>query len=115
MALIYKDASGTPVDLTGWCARLTWQTNKNVKQIFSTTNTDYSTYKFTIDEPNGKITLLIPASTTNSFNFKIAYYDLELESPEEIYLGGGEYVTRILFGKVSILKRFTQSNTEMSC
>ncbi len=40
LSLIYKDANGTPVNLTGWCARLVWKTNTNNLQIFSSDNLD---------------------------------------------------------------------------
>ena len=114
-SLIYKDASANPVNLTGWCARLVWKTNNGSTQIFSTENTDYSLYKFTIDAVNGKLTFLLPTSTTNNFDFTTANYDLELSSPDEIYLGGGNYTTRILYGTILIVKRFSQSNTSLEC
>jgi hypothetical protein len=76
---------------------------------------DYSVYKFSIDEPAGKITLLLPASTTNSFNFLTAKYDLELVSPDDLYAGGGKYTTRLLFGNINIVKRFSQNNTTVEC
>ena len=115
LSLIYKDADGVPIDLTGWCARLIWQTTTNNTQIFSSDNIDHSVYKFTIDEPNGKITLMLPASTTNSFNFNTAKYDLELRSPEDLYDGGGKYSTRLLFGTVNIVKRFSQVSSSLEC
>lgn len=114
-SLIYKDANGDPVDLTNWCARLIWKTNTGSTQIFSTENLDYSIYKFTIDPLNGKLTFLLPSSTTNNFTFNTAKYDLELSSPDELYLGGGQYTVRILFGTILIVKRFSQSNSALEC
>lgn len=115
LSLIYKDSSKTVVNLTNWCARLTWKTNKGVIQSFSTENTDASLYQFLIDGPNGKLTLLIPAHTTNNFNFSSAHYDLELQSPDEIYAGGGKYTTRILFGVINLIKRYSNSNSSLDC
>jgi hypothetical protein len=116
LALIYKDSSGNPVNLTNWCARIIWKTNTNDTQIFSSRNTDYSTYKFTIDGPNAKLMLLLPASTTNNFNFNTAKYDLELKSPDLLYSGNADtYTTRILFGTITIVKRFSQSNIGLGC
>lgn len=112
---IYKDANSNPVDLTGWCARLTWKTNNGSIQVFSTENLDYSIYKFTIDAAHGKLTFLLPSSTTNDFNFTTAKYDLELSSPDEIYVGGGQYTIRILYGTILVVKRFSQSNTSLEC
>ena len=52
---IYKNQNGTPINLTNWCARLIWKTNLNATQAFHSENTDYSVYKFTIDDLNGKL------------------------------------------------------------
>lgn len=115
ISLIYKDNGGNPVNLTGWCARLIWKTNTNITQTFSSDNIDHNVYKFTIDDAAGKLTLMIPASTTNAFNFNTAKYDLELQSPEDLYSGGGKYTTRLLFGTVNILKRFSQAQQPLNC
>jgi hypothetical protein len=115
ISLIYKDSEGNPIDLTNWCARLIWKTSSNTTQIFSSDNTDHSIYKFIIDDLNGKLTLMIPANTTNTFNFNTAKYDLELQSPDDLYAGGGKYTTRLLFGTITIVKRFSQSNNSLEC
>ncbi len=115
ISLIYKDANGDPINLTNWCARLIWKTNTNTTFVFSSENPDYNVYKFQIDEPAGKLTLMIPANTTNSFNFNTAKYDLELQSPDDLYAGGGRYTTRLLFGIVNIVKRFSQNNDILEC
>ena len=115
LSIVYKDSSGSPIDLTNWCARLTWITNKNNTQIFTTTNLDYSIYKFVIIGNQGKISLLIPADTTNNFDFNTAKYDLELQSPDDLYVGGGKYTTRILYGVISIDRRFSKSDTTLDC
>jgi hypothetical protein len=115
LSLIYKDSERNPINLTNWCARLVWKTNTNTTQVFSSDNTDHSIYKFDIDDSNGKLTLMFPAGTTNGFNFTTAKYDLELKSPDELYGGGGRYTTRILFGTVNIVKRFSQNNTNLEC
>ena len=115
LSLIYKDANGTPIDLTGWCARLIWKTNTNNLQIFSSDNIDHSVYKFIIDDIHGKLTLMLPSATTNGFSFNTAKYDLELQSPDEIYAGGGKYTTRLLFGTINIVKRFSQASSSIEC
>lgn len=115
LAIIYKDKNKQVVDISNWCARLTWTTNSGNTQIFTTENTDLSLYSFSIDGPNGKLTLLLPASTTNNFNFSTAKYDLELQSDEEIYSGGGKYTARILYGIISIVKRFSGSGESLEC
>lgn len=115
LSIVYKDADGSPVALTNWCARLVWKTNANVTQIFSTTNIDYSTYKFALDAPNGKLTFELPAATTNSFAFNTAKYDLELQSPDDIYAGGGKFTKRVLYGNITIVRRNSQSSEELDC
>jgi hypothetical protein len=115
ISLVYKDKDKNIIDLTDWCARLTMKTSNNSVLVFDTTNVDYSVYKFSIDGPNGKMILLIPAETTNNWTFKKARYDLELQSPDEIYSGGGKYTTRLIYGNINIVKRFSLSPSNMSC
>jgi hypothetical protein len=113
LSFIYKDSSGNPVNLTGWCARLTWKSNNSI-ETFST-ETINPAYRFDIDEPNGKLILQFPASITNDFNFSTAKYDLELQSPDDLYNGGGKYTTRILYGTVTLIKRFSQTSNVLEC
>lgn len=113
LSLVYKDSQGNPVNLTGWCARLVWKSNSGT-EIF-TTETTNSNYRFEIDEPNGKLVLQFPANTTNNFNFSTAKYDLELQSPDDFYSGGGKYTSRILSGTITIVKRFSQTNDALEC
>jgi len=115
LGLIHKDSNGNVIDLTGYCARLTMKIGAEEFKIFSTLNTNFTEYKFTIDGPQGTINLLIPASATNSYTFTSAKYDLELQSPQDLYAGGGKYTIRVLYGTVSIIKRFSQSSTMLDC
>lgn len=115
LSLVYKDANGNPMDLTNWCARLVWYTDTKNTQTFITTNLDYSVYKFTIDATNGKLTLLIPPETTNSFTFDFAKYDLELQSDQTLYTGSGNDVIRLLYGNIKILKRYSKIDTVLEC
>jgi hypothetical protein len=115
LSFIYKDGLGEPIDITDWCARLTWKSSgNNTTQVFVSTNTD-SSYSFYIDGPAGKGTLLLPASTTNDFSFTHAKYDLELQSPDDLYTGGGKYTVRILVGSITISKRNSGSNDNLEC
>lgn len=115
LSVVYKDSNGDPIDLTGWCARLIWTTNNNTNQTFITTNNDYSVYKFSIEAQLGKLTLLIPADTTNGFTFNAAKYDLELQSDEDFYNGGGKDIIRLLYGNVTINKRYSKTSTTIDC
>lgn len=114
LSFVYKDGDNNPVDLTGWCARLIWKTNTGTIETFSTETVNAS-YRFDIDEPNGKLILQFPASVTNNFNFNSAKYDLELQSDEDLYNSGGKYTTKILYGTITLIKRFSQTNTVLEC
>lgn len=123
LSLIYKDADQNIVNLTNWCARLTMKTEylspskKSLTSFktYSTTNIDHSLYKFYIDGAEGKITLLLPADTTNQFDFDSAKYDLELESPDAFYAQGGNYTIRLLYGVITIKQRHSGSDTGLDC
>jgi hypothetical protein len=115
LSLVYKNNDQTVKDLTGWCARLTWMTDEGISQAFSSTNIDYSLYKFSIFGTEGKLLLQIPASLTNLFTFDNAKYDLEIESPNEMYAGGGNEIIRILYGTVKIQQRYSENDTLLEC
>lgn len=115
LSLVYKDADENIKDLTGWCARLMWTTDEGVLQVFSTTNLDYSLYKFSLAGSDGKLLLQLPASLTNTFTFESAKYDLELESPNEMYAGGGKEIIRVLYGTVKIDLRHSEDNSLLDC
>jgi len=121
LSIIYKDSSGIPINLTNYCARLTWKTNTGLVQIFSSDNTiDQGVYKFIINDEEGKLTFMVPSHTTNQFNFSIAKYDLELQSDDPFYGDGspnqgGKYTTRILFGTINLVKRYSQSSSNLEC
>lgn len=114
LSITYKDSDQNPIDLTGYCARLVWKTSSGEIATFSSLNTGPD-YKFTIDGPNGNILLLMPITTTNGFNFKSARYDFEIQSPVELYAGGGKQTLRILYGTVTISKRYSETNTVLDC
>ena len=123
LSLTYKDAQDNIIDITNWCARLIMKTqykdiakkSLSTTKIYSTTNIDYSLYKFYIDGPNGKVVLLLPASVTNSFDFDTAKYDLEIQSPDEFYGDGGNYTIRLLYGVITINKRNSETAIELDC
>ena len=115
LTLTYKNENNNAIDLTNYCSRLIWTTNNGYTQIFTTENLDLSKYSFTIDGPQGIILLLIPANITNDFDFGSAQYDLELQSDEDLYVGGGKEITRLLYGTVTLVKRYSQFNTLLQC
>lgn len=115
MSLIYKDSNGDPIDITGWCARLTWRTSANATQVFNSDNIDKSVYDFNIEGNLGKINFLLPATTTNSLDFNTAKYDLELQSDEDHYNQGGKFVIRLLYGTITIQKRYSKYENALEC
>jgi hypothetical protein len=115
LSLTYKDSTSQPIDISDWCARLIWTTDLDVVQIFTTANLDHEIYKFDIIGVDGKLLLQMPANTTNQFTFDKAKYDIELESPEDMYAGGGKEIIRLLFGTVKIIHRFSEDNTVLDC
>lgn len=115
LAITYKDNDSNIINISNYCARLIWTTNNGTTYIFSTLNNDYSEYKFTIDGPNGQILLLIPSSSTNNYDFSTAKYDLEIQSPTDLYNGGGKQTLRVLYGVVTIVKRYSATSTVLDC
>jgi hypothetical protein len=115
LILTNKDSDGNIIDLTNYCARLTMLTSNNDTLIFDTNNTNYSDYKFIIEGNLGKISFLLPASVTNDYQFNTAKYDLELQSPNDHYVDGGKYTERILYGTITIEKRYSKYSSTLSC
>ena len=115
LSLVYKDDQDNIIPLTDYCARLVWKTNSGSTQTFHTTDAPNSDYKFYLDEAEGRIVLLLSADFTNSLVFGSAKYDLELKSPQDLYAEGGKYTIRLLYGTITISKRFSQTTDNMSC
>ena len=114
ISFTYKDSTNTVVNISNWCARIIMTTSDNQTITYSSGITS-SSYKMSLDGPTGKITLLLPAITTNNFTFKTAKYDLELESDDVLYSGGGNYTNRILYGVITIVKRISNNSTILDC
>lgn len=115
LTITYSDNNGNPIDLTGWCGRIIVSRDDSIIDTFLTTNVDLSLYKFSIDAPNGKLFLQIPATTTNEYTYNIGKYDLELESDDDIYAGGGKDIRRLLYGDITIIKRYSETSNLLDC
>jgi hypothetical protein len=115
LSLKYKDENGIIIPLTDYCARIVWSTSDGNSQTFLTTDPANSNYNFYIDEVNGTINWLLSAEFTNSMTFLSAKYDLELSSPQYLYYGGGKFTTRLVYGTITIVPRFSKTNTFLDC
>lgn len=115
LVLTNTDDNDNAIDMTNYCARLIMTTNNGTVYVFDTDNTDPSLYKFYIEGHLGKISLLIPASVTNAYDFYTAKYDLEIKSPNDHYVGGGKYIERIMYGTITLNKRFSKSDAILNC
>jgi hypothetical protein len=115
LSIIYKDENNNIVNLTGYCARLTWRDSSGNVKIFSTTNINDNDYKFTINGVNGQILLLISSDATNTYEFITAKYDFEIQSPDDLYVNGAKETQRILYGTIKLNKRYSQTTTNMDC
>lgn len=117
IAFEYRDDQNIPINITNWCARLRWiedqGTNPTVRTFI--TNTRNSEYEFTIDPLLGKIILKIPAAQTLLYSFNTARYDFELQEPNDLYIGGGKKVFRILQGVVNLINRNVTDTDPFIC
>jgi hypothetical protein len=85
----WRDKKGDPVPLAGYEARMQVRRFASDEEVLVELTTENGGISFP-DE--GKIQLTIDAPTTTDLTPGVAFYDLELESPEGI-------VTRLLRGK----------------
>jgi len=107
----YKDSTGTPVNLSGYSAKM------QLRSGYADTNpTTYITLSSSLASDNtglnlsgsngstplssGSIGIYISAVSSSNFSFNTALYDLEITS--------GSIVTRILEGQVSLSKEVTR-------
>lgn len=110
--LQYKDANGTPIDLTGYHGRMqlrsTVDSSNVIFQLTDTRDTDGTGLDFNGsngDTPatSGSIGVYISAYSSSLLTFNEAVYDLE------IYTGSAyPVVTRLLEGRVKLSKEVTR-------
>lgn len=96
----YLDDNNSPVDLTGFTAKMQIRASYDTVVLLELNTTDAT---LTIDGVNGVITANVDADITALLTFTDAIYDLEL------YPAGNESVAfKILYGDVSLRKEVTQ-------
>ena len=107
--IIYSDANSTPVDLTGYSARMQIRPSAGSSTLYATlssslwpdgTGLNLQGLDGTKPYASGSIGVTISAATSSLFDFGEASYDLELYY--------GSTVTRILEGKVKLSKEVTK-------
>ena len=103
IAFDYKDSSQQTINLTNWCARLSIQPSDGASKITYLTDNTNNDYSFVVQPDIGRIVLKLPSTTTNSFTFPNAVYDLDLKAPNEIYPGAGAQIIPLLKGTISII------------
>jgi len=107
--VVYKDANGTPVNLSGYHARMQIRETKDSSIVICNlsssldadgTGLNLSGSAGTLPLSSGSIGIYISAASSSGFGFDTAYYDLELVT--------GGTVTRLLQGSVKLDKEVTR-------
>ena len=111
--IVYKDSTGTPVDLTNYQARMQIRNERTGSAdkyltLTSSLNDDgtglnMSGSSGTNPPESGSIGIFISAVTSSELNFVQGWYDLEIASGS----GDNAIVTRLLEGVVQISQQVT--------
>ncbi len=116
--LVYKDSSGTPVNLSGHTARMQLKDSAGGSNTFLTLSSSLQADGTGINlsgsgginasKPlsSGSIGVFISHTTSSNLSFGTAVYDLEIVSGS----GVGAVVTRLIQGKVNLSKEVTTGN-----
>jgi len=97
--LVWKDSSGTAVNVTCYTARMQIRKTVDATTIIWTLTTENG--RITVGGANGLITLLVSAADTAALTTFCGVYDLEVISPAGV-------VTRLLEGQVEVSKEVTR-------
>ena len=109
LELQYKDASGTPIDLTDYGGRMQIRPSVASSTVYITlssslepdgTGLNFSGSNGSTPLSSGSIAIVISATSSSLFTFNTAKYDLELTY--------GSSVTRILEGNIKLSKEVTR-------
>jgi hypothetical protein len=99
LSAIWRDAGGSPIDLTGYTARM------QVRQKVTSANAELSLTSqagdITLGDEAGTIVVLVSAGDTAALSIRRGVYDLELESTSGV-------VTRLLEGVVTVSPEVTR-------
>lgn len=99
----YLDENSNPVNLTNMYILLRFQDNVGTEYTFdnATQTNNYSL----VGTEDGFVTLDIPARITDTYTFTTAQYELDIQEPNEVFIGAGTKSNRILFGNITVLQR----------
>lgn len=107
--VVYQDASGNPINLSGYHARMQIRETKAsstvICRLSSSRDSDGTGLNLSGSNNNlplssGSIGVYISAASSSNFNFDTAVYDLELVS--------GSFVTRLIQGVIKLDKEVTR-------
>lgn len=107
--LVYSDATGSAIDLTGYGGRMMIRPDKTSSTVYLSlssslqadgTGLNFSGSNGSTSPMSGSIGLFISAASSSLLNFDKGVYDLEIYS--------GSYVTRILEGFVQLSREVTR-------
>lgn len=98
-SIVWKDASGVPLDLTGFKARMHIRVATKAATVLIELTTENNRIK--LNEAPGRIDLVIEAAQSTPIQVPTGVYDLELESPS------GE-VRRLVQGKITFHPEVTR-------
>lgn len=98
LSIVWKDDEGTPIDITGYSARMQIRQTYDTDPVISLTSA--SGGGIVLGGATGTIDITIGANTTDDIEIRRGRYDLELE------LAG--VVTRLIQGGVDISREVTR-------
>jgi hypothetical protein len=97
--LVWKDSVGTPVNLTGYSARM--QVRRSLNTPTPLLDLTTANGAITLGGINGTIAVIASATLTDDLTARFAVYDLELQSADGT-------VTRLIEGKATISPEVTR-------
>lgn len=97
--LVYKDSGGTPIDISGYTARMQVRREYSSPTPLLDLNTENG--GITLGDATGKVDVVAADTATRAITAKSGVYDLELISP-------GGVVTRLIGGTVLVTPEVTK-------
>ena len=97
--MAFKDGAGTPIDLSGYTARM--MIRKNITDAEPQIELTTENGRMAMTGATGVIELTIEEADTAALDFTSGVYDLEI-------ISGSGFVTRLLEGEVELSKEVTR-------